>query len=370
MFMPTLPYCFSLTRRHGEVYNGTTLKQEGLIFSEIDITSFFYFKRIFTKISAAFIIGVVFLLTPAIGLTQKQQTDYPFYTQNYPLEQTILFASYNPNLIVSKIKEAQEEDRGGVLLSISEGAFLPLNLPLEEEPIEREIRDYTVKQGDTVTFVAEHFHMSPSTIMWANNLSEQSTLKVGSVLHILPVDGVLHKVRQGETIGELSLLYQTYTEDIIEVNELSNNGFIIAGDTLIIPGGKPLPPKPKPQKIQLAEIKGGIVNPAPGAYRSQGLHYNNGVDLARSCGSPVLAAMAGSVVKAKSGGWNGGFGKYVMIAHANGIVTVYGHLQGVFVTLGQAVSAGEEIGLMGATGHATGCHVHFEVRGAKNPFAY
>ena len=68
-------------------------------------------------------------------------------------------------------------------------------------------------------------------------------------------------------------------------------------------------------------------------------------------------------------GWNAGAGNNVSILHPNGVVTVYYHLQTILVKPGQEVLPGDQIGTMGKTGITTGCHLHFGVIGAKNPFA-
>ena len=102
--------------------------------------------------------------------------------------------------------------------------------------------------------------------------------------------------------------------------------------------------------------------------RSQGIHGYNGVDIAGSCGGQIRAAAAGTVIVSKGYGWNGGYGIYVVITHANGTQTLYAHNATNWVISGQYVAQGQIIGTVGSTGRSTGCHVHFEVRGAKNPF--
>ncbi|MGZ4538582.1 MAG: M23 family metallopeptidase [Blastococcus sp.] len=83
-----------------------------------------------------------------------------------------------------------------------------------------------------------------------------------------------------------------------------------------------------------------------------------GIDLAAPLGTPEYAAMDGVVLKA---GPASGFGLAVYIQHANGDVTVYGHMEKILVTDGQVVRAGDTIALLGAEGEATGPHLHFEV---------
>jgi murein DD-endopeptidase MepM/ murein hydrolase activator NlpD len=102
--------------------------------------------------------------------------------------------------------------------------------------------------------------------------------------------------------------------------------------------------------------------------RTQGIHGYNAVDLAAAHASPVRAAAAGEVIVSKSSGWNGGYGNYIVVRHGNGTQTLYAHLSSNVVGVGAFVAAGERIGYMGSTGRSTGTHLHFEVRGATNPF--
>jgi murein DD-endopeptidase MepM/ murein hydrolase activator NlpD len=99
------------------------------------------------------------------------------------------------------------------------------------------------------------------------------------------------------------------------------------------------------------------------------IHGRNGVDIANSCGTPIYAAADGAVTVADPEGWNGGFGKYIKISHPNGTETLYAHASKLLVFPGQNISRGDKIMLMGTTGRSTGCHLHFEVHGARNPLA-
>ncbi len=86
--------------------------------------------------------------------------------------------------------------------------------------------------------------------------------------------------------------------------------------------------------------------------------YHPGIDIAAEVGTQEVAAGAGAVVFA---GW-GSYGIYVEIDHGNGFHSIYGHMSAVLVKTGQTVTQGEVIGLMGATGRASGSHLHFEIR--------
>jgi murein DD-endopeptidase MepM/ murein hydrolase activator NlpD len=102
------------------------------------------------------------------------------------------------------------------------------------------------------------------------------------------------------------------------------------------------------------------------------LHNYNAVDIADSCGTPIYAAADGLITESVAKGWNDGYGQYITIEHPNGSETLYGHLSQNTAAAGKYVFQGNLIGYMGNTGNThgpTGCHLHFEVRGAPNPLA-
>ncbi|GHG85129.1 M23 family metallopeptidase [Streptomyces lanatus] len=87
--------------------------------------------------------------------------------------------------------------------------------------------------------------------------------------------------------------------------------------------------------------------------------YHTGVDFAAATGTPLKAVGAGTVVSA---GWGGAYGNQVVIQLEDGHYAQYAHLSSLSVSAGQAVTAGQQIGLSGATGNVTGPHLHFEIR--------
>jgi murein DD-endopeptidase MepM/ murein hydrolase activator NlpD len=96
--------------------------------------------------------------------------------------------------------------------------------------------------------------------------------------------------------------------------------------------------------------------PSFGAYP----HFHTGLDLAGRQGTPIVAAAGGVVAAADVS--TVGYGNHIIIAHANGLLTLYGHLEVMMVKVGDVVKAGQVIGLLGSTGNSTGPHCHFEVR--------
>jgi len=235
----------------------------------------------------------------------------------------------------------------------------------------QEVTNYIAAQGDTVSSLAAQFSISEETILWANNLSKSSTLKPGEKLVILPVSGALHIVGPGDTLSAISLAYEADSEDIIEINGLSEDGAIFAGDMLIIPGG--IKPKKSFNYAQVLLPGNYFICPIPAPCKvTQGLHWYNALDFSNGqCGEPVFAAAGGAVQRT---GYGNVSGNYVRVEHSNGVVTFYGHLSKFTVSAGQKVSQGQVLGYVGYTGQTipagpTGCHLHFDVRFAVNPFA-
>lgn len=159
---------------------------------------------------------------------------------------------------------------------------------------------------------------------------------------------------------------------MLSYNRLEEGATVAVGTEILIPHGVEAAPV---RPTVTASLRGGS-GPAIAGYfarpivgrKSQGLHGYNAVDIAAPVGTSVYASAAGTVTVARGFGWNGGYGNYIVISHPNGTQTLYAHLSSVAVQQGAYVTQGQVIGLSGNTGKSTGAHLHFEVRGAKNPF--
>lgn len=248
------------------------------------------------------------------------------------------------------------------------------------DPVSDQISVYVIRKGDSIAQIADMFGVSSNTILWANGLKKGDKLVEGDTLVILPVSGVSVTVAKGQTIKSLAKKYNVDTSDIAGYNGIAEDAKLAVGDVLIIPDAEIVDtpentnkPATKPStgintnKQPLQELDGYFINPVPGySRRSQGLHGHNGVDLAASKGTPIVASAAGVVLFARTG-YNGGYGTMVIINHPNGTQTLYGHMSKLGTHAGDVVNQGETIGYVGSTGHSTGPHLHFEVHGAKNP---
>ena len=280
---------------------------------------------------------------------------------------------------------------------------------------------YIVHQGDTLPAVAKMFGVSVNTIVWANNLVG-TKITPGQELVILPISGVEYAVKSGDTLQSIAKKFKSDATEIAQFNDISSNSPLMAGDSIIIPDGEmsvnsptssrgdsgtkstvttnsnagisalddtgtvyvkpggtsPLASGalPAPSGAPVVGAKGPnhavfvgyYERPLLGGVKTQGIHGHNAVDLSSSFGTNIMAAADGTVIVAKTGGWNGGYGNYVVISHPNGTQTLYAHFASIGVSVGENVSQGQSIGKMGETGDATGVHLHFEIRGAANPF--
>jgi len=236
-----------------------------------------------------------------------------------------------------------------------------------------QISVYVVRKGDTLGEIAEMFGVSTNTIVWANNI-KASSIKEGQELVILPISGVRHVVKSGDTIKSLATKYKADFDEILSYNGLAADAKIKPGDIVVIPDGVISATQTSLAKTSGSQTypvySGFYLRPIVGGRKTQGIHGYNGVDLAPSCrcvGDPIFASADGKVIISRTG-YNGGYGTYVVISHANGTQTLYAHMSKDNVSVGQSVERGQVIGAVGSTGKSTGPHVHFEVRGAKNPF--
>ena len=250
-------------------------------------------------------------------------------------------------------------------------AELPAGIPRSD------VITYDVQEGDTISGIAAKFGISINTVLWENNLTPYAIIRPGQALTILPISGVRHKVVRGENLSKIAAAYGVETADIIAANRLASADDLQIGEPLLIPGGKK--PRPAPSYALRrpnapAPAGGGRLSwPATCRRITQYFSWRHtGIDIACSYGSTVYAAEAGRVIKAQ-GGWNGGYGIMVVVQHADGTQTVYGHNSKLFVQIGEDVARGQTIASLGSTGRSTGPHLHFEVRSGgyrKNPFSY
>jgi murein DD-endopeptidase MepM/ murein hydrolase activator NlpD len=240
------------------------------------------------------------------------------------------------------------------------------------------IRTYKVKNGDTLAGIAAKFDVSTMTLWWANKLKAKDALVRGQELRIPPVTGLVVEVKSTDTLASLARRYKVAETEILATNQIEDRNLVV-GQVLVLPDAKGAPiktPKPKATSRPTARSSGGgssgpvrtprtysggnFAWPTSSHHISQYYHYGHyGIDIDGSTGDPIYAAAGGTVTFA---GWKSNGGGYqVWISHGSGLYTTYNHMSSVSVGRGQHVGKGQRVGRMGATGFATGSHLHFEV---------
>jgi len=219
---------------------------------------------------------------------------------------------------------------------------------------------YTVQAGDTLWSIAERFDLDVDTLRWSNPELERNPdlLSMGAELVILPVTGVYHTVQSGETLASIAQRYGVAEADILNypLNGLSTPDDLQVGQKLIIPHGRKELSRPTPQP----SLDHPFAWPLVGVVTQPFSEAHQAIDIGAPYGSPVYAARAGRVVRS---GWaRTGYGYTVILDHGEGLQSLYSHMKGEWVRVGDWVERGQLIGEVGSTGNSSGPHLHFEIR--------
>nr|WP_239589522.1 M23 family metallopeptidase [Metabacillus crassostreae] len=259
-------------------------------------------------------------------------------------------------------------------------------------------KKYKVKDHDVLGGIANQHNLSLEELLKLNpGLKEDSLIKPGEELNVTILTPFVKvsakeesskkeviafeteikedssmpkgekKTTQKGVNGERLVNYMIYKENGTEVKRetVSEQTLKEPVKEIIVKGTKVIP----------SRGTGDLSWPAVGGYVSSGLgqrwgKLHKGIDIARPSNKTIKAADNGKVVSA---GFDGGYGNKVVIDHNNGMRTVYAHLESISVSVGQVVSQGQKLGVMGSTGNSTGVHLHFEVYengNLKNPMDY
>jgi len=255
----------------------------------------------------------------------------------------------------------------------------------ESEKPRRDVVEYSVTSGDTLSSIAKKYGVDTDSITYLNDFSDAKILQPGDTVKVPPVTGIIVKVRSGDTIATLAKKYGLPSpQPIVDwpYNSFANDETfsLTAGQTLVIPGGRPPEEAPViPQQVRtqtifstpIANGSGQFSWPTSGIITQYFSWYHNGVDIANNTGTAVLAADSGRVVSVLNEVY--GYGHHIIIDHGNGLRTLYGHLSEIMVNVGDNVGRGQQIGRMGSTGRSTGPHLHFTVFSGNtsvNPLGY
>lgn len=296
---------------------------------------------------------------------------------------TFLMVTLGPSFLNKSDKNDQQRVLASPVLSTATAAAPDFYTSQAEEVRQYrggEIISHVVAEGETVSSIAERYGLKPTTIFWENNLTDQSKIKPGQELSILPVDGVRHKVARGETIYSIGKKYGLDGSQVQMIVDYPFNEFLndetfelVVGQYLMVPEGVKAEvklPSGSTGVTRFGSITpdagtvsalGSFIWPASGGITQGYSFFHKAIDIANRGAGPILAADSGVVTIA---GWidSSGYGNRVLLDHGNGYTTLYAHLSVVQVVSGQRVKRGDVIGQMGSTGRSTGIHLHFEIR--------
>jgi len=356
---------------------------------------------------------VVMVLAPAPGPTDSSQTvvlstaaptNLPPTSQPTQVSATsapvMMQATLDPGLMAELLGEPVNSELASSRtdgIAVVRNVYNPFTI-IPDRP-RSEVIEYEIQEGDTIFSIAERYGLKPETIAWSNDRSIIGGLRPGRMINILPVDGAYWTVVSEQTIQQVADQFRVDPYAIIdsEYNDMfgmTPETVLPVGAQIVVPGGEAETitwtarvetRDTSTSGAQNAQSSGGQIifepgdpgscgwvdnpgNPGawtnpmnPGSYQwTRGFSsWHTGVDLAGPEGTPAFAANGGTVVFA---GWNSyGYGNAVVLAHGP-FMTLYGHLSSINVGCGQYVSPGQVIGGIGASGNASGPHLHFEIR--------
>jgi len=332
------------------------------------------------------------LRVPDEFVSEESSDVYAESVLNAPLEGS---ATVSPLVAIAAQNEGPlAYDQSGVA-----SPFVPIQEASEEDDriVIARPSTHVVQQGDTVSAIAKKYGISVNTVLWANNLTARSVLRLGQELTVLPVSGVLHEVKRGETLGAIAKKYGSDVDKILAANLVKSASQIQIGERLVIPDGRPpvvaapapRPSAPAPAPARLGDVRDVFRPPeeAPPSRTFDGVELvwptdqkrinqyyswkHTGVDINGNLKNATYAIDDGIVTFS---GWNaGGYGNMILIDHGNGMISRYAHHSKLYVKAGDQVTKGQTIGMVGSTGRSTGPHLHFEIyiNGKRvNPLEY
>ncbi|MGL5124426.1 MAG: peptidoglycan DD-metalloendopeptidase family protein [Fusobacteriaceae bacterium] len=256
-------------------------------------------------------------------------------------------------------------------------------ISLETKKVEKKViklSEYTIVKGDNIAALAKRYNIKEDVLRY-NNPKMGNILRIGSKIKVPSENGIFYSVKKGDSLGRIASGFKIKIERIREYNNIVGNN-IGVGEKLFIKDPYIKIEVPKPTMVPKTRITAkktrasrtiaktagfrmpikysGVTSPYGNRFHPVLKRYilHAGVDL-RAKYITLYAAKEGIV---KSAMTQSGYGKIIIITHANGYETRYAHLNSYNVKVGQKVASGEIIGQTGNTGRSTGPHLHFEIR--------
>ncbi len=241
-----------------------------------------------------------------------------------------------------------------------------------EETLKDALIQHQIKKGETLSGIAALYGTNVQALAYWNNISNPHFIRAGQVLDIVTIKGSLHHVAKKDTLERIARDYSVEPAVVAEFNLLDEKK-LIEGQKLVIPGG--ISPAERvvvpvtilasrgerrlPESISCHPLFEWPLNGTITSYfgmRNGLFHF--GLDIAAPHGEEIRAAADGVV---EYSGVQRGYGRMLIIDHGSGWNTLYAHNSKNLVSKGDQVLSGQFIARVGATGNATGPHVHLEI---------
>lgn len=240
-------------------------------------------------------------------------------------------------------------------------------------------QQHVLQPGENLSEIASRYSVSVEAIVGANpDLSSLDRLPTGVELLIPPRAGLVVTLEEITDLPDIFAEYGVSPIEVARANDIRSLADIRAGMLLFLPEIEPTVALERLARVREEELR--YIWPLHGRItsyfgrRNLGLgtsNFHRGIDVAAPTGTPVYAARSGTVVFS---GWStSGYGYLIRIRHMGGDETWYGHFSTLLSSVGDHVSQGEPIGLVGSTGISTGPHLHFELHesgSAVDPIGY
>ena len=245
-----------------------------------------------------------------------------------------------------------------------------------EPALERFVR-HQVALEETLEGIAQSYNVTPATIIRMNPAIRNGKVTVGQKLIIPPYDGIVVKVRSGQTLKQIAAQHKIRADALFEVNGCQENPEVVFVPQLkksqstqasstepnvleTISNSSKLSGYPLPENTAVAFPYGWQINPDNGD-----VFFHSGIDLSAQPGTPVQAIGEGVVVLAQE---QGSYGNLVIVNHTSGMQSRYAHLEDIKVSVGEEVNKGDLVGTVGSTGEPTlkKPHLHFEIRSSSS----
>ena len=270
---------------------------------------------------------------------------------------------YTENLskLLAEVEALPQTDESSSDLAAIEEPTVP-----DSEELHITYQTYRVKSGDMIGFIADEFDVTQDTIISVNNIRQSRLIQPGQYLKIPSMPGIIYTVKKnGETPETIAQKYKVNPEKCAQVNYMTLETSLNAGTSLFVPDAEldwatrqeingDLFKKPLHARYWLSSSYGWRDSPFNAGKRT----FHGGIDMAVSQGTPIYAALDGTVTAV---GYNATYGNYVIITHHSGYKTLYGHMKSTACRKGNFVYTNTVIGYVGSTGMSTGPHLHFTV---------